>query len=825
MNREDHLSRGIAGLVQHDHEGREQGPRGDRGPAAGVDPLDVGGCGVWVFDASGLTTYLNATMSRLLNVDAAWAIGRPVLEAVHPEDGEQARRLLLDPRRGGEVVEYFVRRRGDEAGGGAGGGEWTLVSVGRAAASDGRAAGRGESAAVFLPVDRYKREQMRVRHSADERAAELTALNAQLVEEIEARRRAEAHLEESRRFAIATLDALDARIAILDEGGEVVAANAAWRDAAVAAPGTPLSCRVGEDLVERLKAHAEDEAQALRKLTQDLLAVLHTRAPRAERQVTFHEPAGERVFAARVTRFEIAGAAHAVLALQDATETVRARRELADSEARFRLLAENSTDWITRHRPDGRYLWCSPACRHLLGYEPGWLIGHDPFDYFHPDDVEPIRASHRRVLRSAETSTVEYRFRRADGSYVWLESTSRSVADPDTGEIIELQCASRDISPRRETESMLRLVQSAIDQVEDAVVITEPQLDPPGPRIVYVNRAFLAMTGYRRGEVIGQAPRILQGPRTDRSVLDRLRQRLAQGKSFSGQTTNYRKDGEPYVVEWAITPVRDRDGRVVNWVSIQRDITERLEAEAAARQRQNELAHVARLSTMGEMASGLAHELNQPLAAIANYTRGVLRRLEAGGGDRGELHDALDRVVAQADRAGEIIQRLRGFVRKREPQRTAIAVDELVRDVTTLLGHDLRQSEVEVDFDTEPGLPPVYVDPIQIEQVLLNLIRNAMDALASEASHQAAGEPRSVRLRCRRHDRRQVGIEVMDRGPGLTQAQLDHIFDPFFTTKDAGMGMGLTISQSLVEAHGGRLWAEPNDDGRGLTFHLLLPAA
>ena len=459
----------------------------------------------------------------------------------------------------------------------------------------------------------------------------------------------------------------------------------------------------------------------------------------------------------------------------------------------------------------------------MLGYSPASLVGRDPYDFFHPEDAVAIRRSHDANLDHPDTTVVQYRFRRSDGSYVWLESTSRSIRDPDTGEVTELQCASRDVTHRRETESMLRLVQTAVEQVADAVVITEPTLDPPGPRIVYVNQAFLDMSGYSKHEILGQTPRLLQGPATDRETLDRLKRRLAEGKTFHGQTTNYRKDGRPYVLEWAVTPVRDTQGRLTNWVSIQRDVTEKLEAEAAERERSRELAHVGRLSTMGEMASGLAHELNQPLAAISNYAKGVLHRLDGDGmAVASDLRQAVEEVAAQADRAGRIIQHLRGFVRKHEARHTSVAVETMVDEVVTLMAHDLKAHHAKVVFEAEGDPPPVLVDQIQIEQVLLNLIRNAVEATAAASTGQRSGRC-VVRVRCDCHDDQWVRVRVIDAGPGLSPEQLDHVFDPFFSTKDDGMGMGLTISRSLVELHGGRLTVDANAPEPGLTFTMTLP--
>jgi two-component system, LuxR family, sensor kinase FixL len=619
------------------------------------------------------------------------------------------------------------------------------------------------------------------------------------------------------------LDALPHPVAILDAKGVVTRINHAWREAERACAEPVFSCDVDACLLEHLEAHPPIPRAQSGSLRQAILDVLAGKMRTALGVVGVRDHSSEiRWFEARVGAFENADSRAATVSLIDVTESQRDRERLADSELRFRLLAENSTDWITRHAPDGTYQWVSPACREMLGYEPEELVGRNPYDFFHPEDRPTIERSHESILAQPRTSSVEYRFRCANGAYVWLDTTSRAITHPATGELAELQCASRDVTHRRQTQTLLQLIQTAIEQVKDAVVITEPDLDLPGPRIVYVNHSFLDMTGYEESEVIGQTPRILQGPKTDRKVLDRLRRDLQERGAFSGETTNYRKNGEPYMVEWTITAVRDTSGKLINWVSIQRDITERLQAQADQEELQKQLAHAGRLTTLGELASGLAHELNQPLTAVSNFAHGIERRLDAGGIDPDDLGNAIEHIAAQADRAGEIIQRLRGFVKKREPKVATEPLHELIDDVRTLLTYEIQRSGTQLATDFDEELAPVLANRVQIEQVLINIIRNAIEA-AQEEGGESGASPR-IEIRARNESRR-IHIEITDFGPGLSHEVIDRIFDPFFSSKDEGMGMGLTICHSIVQMHNGRLWAEPNPDGRGLTFHLLLNAA
>jgi C4-dicarboxylate-specific signal transduction histidine kinase len=255
-------------------------------------------------------------------------------------------------------------------------------------------------------------------------------------------------------------------------------------------------------------------------------------------------------------------------------------------------------------------------------------------------------------------------------------------------------------------------------------------------------------------------------------------------------------------------------------VCIIRNISDRKQAEERARQLQLELIHVARLSTMGEMASGIAHELNQPLTAIRNYAAACeesLRGLPAGVRD--PVLEWVREIGDQANRAGEIIRRMRNLVSKRRPQRTRANVPEIIREVVGLFQSELRKRDIQIRLRLDEKLPPVEADPIQLQQVLLNLLRNA-----AEAFRPTPPTDFRITVRTRRRDGDQVEVSVADTGAGLSDEASEQAFEPFFTTKPDGMGIGLSISRSIIEAHGGRLWAESNPRG-GSIFRFALPMA
>jgi len=253
-------------------------------------------------------------------------------------------------------------------------------------------------------------------------------------------------------------------------------------------------------------------------------------------------------------------------------------------------------------------------------------------------------------------------------------------------------------------------------------------------------------------------------------------------------------------------------------VRLQVEMEERRRAEEQSRRHQAELAHVARLSTVGEMVAELAHELNQPLTSIATYAEVCLRLVQGGLRDgAAQLQEALKQVSQQAERAGEIIRRLRRFTAKGTPQHAIVDINEVVGGIARLVDVEARAAGVEMRFDLTEPIPPVAADRIQIEQVLVNLLRNAFEAMRDPQA-----QPRELTIRTSHADEERIEVAVSDTGSGPPAGDLEQMFQRFFTTKPDGMGMGLSISRSIVESHAGRLWATRNPD-RGTALHFTLP--
>lgn len=368
--------------------------------------------------------------------------------------------------------------------------------------------------------------------------------------------------------------------------------------------------------------------------------------------------------------------------------------------------------------------------------------------------------------------------------------------------------ASRDLAQR---EGHLR---SIYDTAPDALIV----IDERGAIQSY-SAAAERMFGWAASEVLGRNVSMLM-PQPFRAqhdgYLDRYldtgeRRIIGIGRIVVGE----RKDGSTFPLELAVGELRSEHGRV--FTGFVRDLTERQATETRLQELQAELVHMSRLSAMGEMASALAHELNQPLSAIANYLGGAKRLLERAGVDDPRAGEALEKAADQALRAGEIIRRLREFLSRGEGERRVENLSKLVQEACALALVGAKESGVRVRYGLNPRADRVLVDRVQVQQVILNLVRNAIDAMAGH-------ERRELNVTTSLSDEGMALVCVADTGPGIDEATAARLFQPFVTTKPQGMGVGLSISRTIIEAHGGRIWTEPNPGG-GAIFRFTLRMA
>ncbi|HEY8972760.1 MAG TPA: PAS domain S-box protein, partial [Burkholderiaceae bacterium] len=378
------------------------------------------------------------------------------------------------------------------------------------------------------------------------------------------------------------------------------------------------------------------------------------------------------------------------------------------------------------------------------------------------------------------------------------------------------------------TQTALRTEAAWRQAMEDSLTVGLRARDVEG-RLVYVNRAFCDLVGFGPEELIGRAtPMPYWPPDAIADSLSRHLRNMAGGAPRDGYEARWvRKDGQPIDVMLFEAPLVDASGRHIGWMGSILDITERKRLEERERHQTDTMAHQARLTMLGEVASALAHQLNQPLTSITGYAAGVKRLLERAGQPDARILDAMTRLGDQAAEAGRIVKRIREFLTRRSPQREAMDLAEAAHRALALLGRELRRLQLHVEWVIPTGLPQVDADPVLIEQVVLNLVRNACDEMAGVPASQ-----RRLRVSIARAgsgapaggDEGFLRLDVDDAGPGLRGRSVEQLVTPFYSTKPDGMGMGLAICRSIVEAHHGAFDATASAFG-GARFSFTLPLA
>lgn len=376
-----------------------------------------------------------------------------------------------------------------------------------------------------------------------------------------------------------------------------------------------------------------------------------------------------------------------------------------------------------------------------------------------------------------------------------------------------------EVAQRKKTEEELRGSEERfrllVETVKDYAIFA---LDPAG-RISSWNAGAEHIKGYQADEIIGQHFSLFYPPddlHRDKPEME-LQVAAAEGR-FEDESWRVRKDGSRFWANVVITALRDPQGKLVGFSKITRDLTDRKRAEEALRTANAELAHMARVTTVGQLTASIAHEVNQPLTAIVNNANACRRLLAAESPDLEEVREAVADIAEAGTRAGEIIAHIRAFFKKAAPGRAQVDLNQVVQEVLALSKGELEKHQVSVRTEMPSGLPPVLGDRVELQQVILNLIMNSVEAMAS-----ITDRPRVLRIRSQEHDPGHLLIAVQDTGPGIDPLVIDHMFDTFVTTKTHGIGMGLSISRSIIEAHRGRLWAEPNST-EGATLQFILPA-
>lgn len=488
-------------------------------------------------------------------------------------------------------------------------------------------------------------------------------------------------------------------------------------------------------------------------------------------------------------------------------------------DERFRLGIEGSGLGTWDLDLSTRELVWSATARKLFGFQGEGPVSYELFlSLLEPADRDQTEKAITRLTERGGYFDISYRVSKASGVAHWVRVRG-SLVNNQHGVPRHLSGIVLDIDEEKQLEETLRTreghLQSILETIPDAMVVID------GNGIMqFFSSAAKRLFGYSEEEAIGRNVSSLM-PNPDRSRHDGYLARyrstgerhiIGIGRIVTGQ----RKDGTTFPMHLTIGEMQS--GGAPYFTGFVRDLTEHQQTQARLQQLQSELVHVSRLSAMGEMASALAHELNQPLAAISNYMKGS-RRLLAASSDpsRSKIENALDRAAEQALRAGQIIRRLREFVSRGESEKRVESVSKLIEEAGALGLSGAREQGVQLRFNLNPDHDLVLVDRVQIQQVLVNLFRNALEAMAQSSLRELIASNIPV-------DDDMIEIAVSDTGSGFHEDVKQNLFQTFFTTKETGMGVGLSISRSIIEAHGGKMWAEANASG-GATFRFTLPAA
>jgi two-component system, cell cycle sensor histidine kinase and response regulator CckA len=503
---------------------------------------------------------------------------------------------------------------------------------------------------------------------------------------------------------------------------------------------------------------------------------------------------------------------------RDITERKQTEEALSRERNLLRMMFDLLPDYIYLKDVQSRFVVCNNrrADNDAMPVTTNDLIGKTDADFFPPEQAARFRADELVVLGGTPMIDKEETLIRPDGSQQVVLTTKLPFRD-SSGKIVGLLGYGRDITERKRTEESLRLLVSAVEQSKESVVITDAELALPGPKIIFVNPAFTQMTGYSEEEVMGKTPRILQGPRTDKTVLSRLRQNLERGKVFQGEAINYRKDGTEFDMEWQIAPLRNVSGKITHFVAIQHDITERKQLEAQLFQSQ-------KLETVGKLAGGIAHEFNSILTAIIGQSELLLGELPAGS----PLAKNATEISKAAGRAATLTRQLLAYGRKQFLQPEALDLNRVVASMEGMF-HHLMGGDVDTHIVPAIDLQAVKADAGQIEQVIVNMAINARDAMSNGGkltleTANVSFDQESVGRYPELKPGDYVMLAITDTGTGMSEEVRARVFEPFFSTKGVGQGTGLGLSTcyGIIKQSGGHIsvYSEP---GRGTTFKIYLP--
>ena len=472
----------------------------------------------------------------------------------------------------------------------------------------------------------------------------------------------------------------------------------------------------------------------------------------------------------------------------------------------------HTSSWVLNVAARETIHWSKETYR-LYGFDPEG--GMPPFEAFlqriHPEDRGRFVDDLERAIREKANHEMIFRAVLPDGTLKYILGIGHPVFNT-SGDVVEFVGAAMDITERKRAEVVGQRLAAIVDSSVDAII----SKDLNGT-IGSWNGGAERLFGYQASEVIGKSILIIIPPDRHDEELGIL-ERIGRGELIkSYETVRMREDGSLLDISLTVSPLRDAGGRIIGASKIARDITERKRTEAALRDVQMQLAHANRVATMGQLSASIANEVKQPITAAVTYALAARRWLGAEPPNLREVDDALSLIVKEGNRAGEVVARIPALIKKVPARKDAVAINDAILEVIALTRAEAANNGVSVRTQLAEGLPRVQGDRVQLQQVVLNLIINAIEAMRD------VGEEERELFISTRNEPDGVSVEVRDSGPGVAPETLERVFVGFYTTKPEGMGMGLSICRSIIEAHGGRLWAIPCEP-QGARFQFTIPA-
>lgn len=499
----------------------------------------------------------------------------------------------------------------------------------------------------------------------------------------------------------------------------------------------------------------------------------------------------------------------------DIHEQKQAEEALRASEANLRRVIDTIPTLSWCNLPDGPNEFLSKGWHEYTGLSPEEALGWGWQVTFHPEDLPPLMERWKQMLVTGEPGEIEARIRRHDGVYRWFLIRAQPFRD-EAGKILRWYGTSTDIHDRKSGENALRESEQRFRLIVDGIAGLVAIMSPAGePEIV--NHQTLAYFGKTVEQLKGWSTSDAVHPDDLPAVISAWTRSVESASIYDVDHRLLRADGQYRWFHARGLPQCDAEGRVLHWYVLLTDVHDRRQAEEALTIVRAELAHVARITSLGALTASIAHEVNQPLSGIVMNASTCLRMLSGDPPNIEGARETARRTIRDGNRASEVVTRLRALFKRKDVAAEPIDLNDAAREVIALSLSELQGNRVMVRHDFADNLPAVKGDRIQIQQVILNLLRNASDAM-----RKVEDRPRHLLIKTECDDGENVQLAVEDSGIGFAADAADRLFESFYTTKEDGMGIGLSVSRSIIEAHRGRLWASAND-GVGSSFKFSIP--